>query len=817
MSSDAEEIDLRQFDHDKQSPDYYSDEHEEEGLHGRRRSKKRKHSDTAVGPLDVYESLGESELEEENARKRKIRRLGVGARRELSGYSQLLRTLETDHVQDVGSHIVNFHRSLVMEPFGAPDHSLQERSEGPKTNIKPSGAKPPNLKSAWPLQPSDIQTPKFSLIDEVRSIAQRHISTQPNPYPLPPDVQLLPGFTDPSGSHPFLPDASVNALAVRCKALLDQTFGLLHQYRPSTAPSTQLRIPPMNWELAMEILAENGVVDSTVIERTQARLEKIFGPRKTQRFHNTSASDGPSGSGSASKSADSAPPRNYLSYLNDDLAFLDNAQQIHQRLQAKKDAQQLLLKLTRRNLNKSEVEPDHELGSGSDSTPESRQQSESPKNANTENGRVSKSPAPEEEEPEDRMSIAESPPASSETSSTGDDGGKQYQDDRATPEVSYAANEVQVRQPSTTDESPSKTVSGWAVHVPLEESEESADEGAEEEQTAQGILPADEEVDELEADAGSDEMEDDEDDYERVPKPLETDPETHSDPLFPGDVQSGSDESESVDETSDDDDAVDENLDGEDSESESDQGMDDREDRLGPPLNQSSLAKGPPESDSDEESDVIGDDAAPTPAKNTLPVGLGGVVRVGRIEKEYEEDSDEEEPEQQADPAESEDDDVENHSSPSPAPASSAMPIGAIPKVTGEDESVFDSAEEAESDEEMEDSDELESLNTRAVGDREGDEEDEEDDSSEEKNYTANLPQPPPLNESGARVDEHVSDEELIGDGGNVVQEQWRKSPSSSASEHGVALDDEEVEEESEWEGVAKGDSESESEVEGCD
>lgn len=56
-----------------------------------------------------------------------------------------MRTLETDHVQDVGSHIVNFHRSLVMEPFGAPDHSLQERSEGPKTNIKPSGAKPPNV------------------------------------------------------------------------------------------------------------------------------------------------------------------------------------------------------------------------------------------------------------------------------------------------------------------------------------------------------------------------------------------------------------------------------------------------------------------------------------------------------------------------------------------------------------------------------------------------------------------------------------------------------------------------------------------------
>lgn len=59
MSSDAEEIDLRQFDYDKQSPDY---EDEEEGLHSRRRSKKRKHSDTAVGPLDVYESLGESEL-----------------------------------------------------------------------------------------------------------------------------------------------------------------------------------------------------------------------------------------------------------------------------------------------------------------------------------------------------------------------------------------------------------------------------------------------------------------------------------------------------------------------------------------------------------------------------------------------------------------------------------------------------------------------------------------------------------------------------------------------------------------------------------
>lgn len=431
---------------------------------------------------------------------------------------------------------------------------------------------------------------------------------------------------------------------------------------------------------------------------------------------------------------------------------------------------------------------------------------------------MSKSPAPQEEELEDRMSIAESPPASSETGFTGDDEGKQNQDDRVTPEVSYATDEVQVRQPSTIDDSPSKIVRGWVVDVSLEEGEESADEGAEEEQAAQGILPADEEVDELEADAGSDEMEDDEDDYERVPKPLEADPETHSDPLFPGDVQSGSDESESADETSDEDDAVDENPDVEDPESESDQIMDDRENILEPHPDQSSLAKGPhfgpPESDSGEESDVVGDDAAPTHAKSILPIGLGGVVRSGSFEKEYEEDSDEEEPEQQADPAEPEDDDGEDHSSSSPAPTSSPVPIGAISKVTGEDESVGDSADDAESDEETEGSDELESPHSRAPGDGEGDEEDQGDDSSEEKNYNANLPQPPTLNESGARVDADVSDEELIGEGGNVVQEQWRKSPSSSASEHGVGLDDEETDEESEWEGVAKGDSESESDVE---
>ncbi|KAG8920777.1 hypothetical protein FRC00_009534 [Tulasnella sp. 408] len=261
MSSDAEEFDLDQLDHERGSSHDY--EGEEEHPDTRRRSRKRKHAETALGPLDVYESLGESEMEEENARKRKNRRLGVNERRELSGYSQLMRTLETDHVQDVGSHIVNFHRSLVMEPLGTSDEPLRETSKEEGALRKTGGTKvAATLKSAWPLQPSAIQTPKFSLVDEVRAIAQQHVEKQPNRHPLTSNAAgTLPEVNHPSGLHSSLPDAAVNALAVRTKILLDQVFGLLHQYRPATAPSTQLRTPPMNWELVLDILAEHEVVD----------------------------------------------------------------------------------------------------------------------------------------------------------------------------------------------------------------------------------------------------------------------------------------------------------------------------------------------------------------------------------------------------------------------------------------------------------------------------------------------------------------------------------------------------------------------------
>ncbi|KIO28282.1 hypothetical protein M407DRAFT_22491 [Tulasnella calospora MUT 4182] len=561
MSSDAEEFDLHQLDHETQSPDSSSGDDGEEHSYTRRRSRKRKHAETALGPLDVYGSLGESEMEEENARKRKNRRLGVNERRELTGYSQLMRTLETDHVQDVGSHIVNFHRSLVMEPLETPDQPLEQMS---KEERPPRETGAPrvvtNLKSAWPLQPSVIQTPKFSLVDEVRAIAQRHVETQPNRHPLISTAyENLPGPSDPSGSHPYLPDAAVNALAVRTKVLLDQVLGLLHQYRPATAPSTQLRAPPMNWELVLDILAGHDVVDPakealSVIERTKARLEKILGSGKNKKVRNRPGSTGSAEPSLSTKSSDSASPRGYLSYLDDDLAFLDNVQEVQKRSQAKRDAQQLLLKLTRKNLNRSENGTPPASKPSSDEPLQGSRRSESPGNINAENAGLPASPVSHEGERSDFKDDVEPLRASSEDSSLGsgeDDKKNQDEGERATPETVQTGSDGSVERLPPIDDSPPKSINGWAVYIPSEESEESSDEG---EGQGGNEIAVTNEVGELEDEAGS-KQEDDEGEDESATSSTETSPQTDSDPLFGGDAQSDSDESKSADELSKDDEA----------------------------------------------------------------------------------------------------------------------------------------------------------------------------------------------------------------------------------------------------------------------
>lgn len=62
MSSDAEEIDLRQFDNQSESPSSRSSDYLDDDKPSKRSSRKRKYAETALGPLNIYSSLSESEL-----------------------------------------------------------------------------------------------------------------------------------------------------------------------------------------------------------------------------------------------------------------------------------------------------------------------------------------------------------------------------------------------------------------------------------------------------------------------------------------------------------------------------------------------------------------------------------------------------------------------------------------------------------------------------------------------------------------------------------------------------------------------------------
>ncbi|KAG9015909.1 hypothetical protein FRB90_004219 [Tulasnella sp. 427] len=761
MSSDGEEIDLHQFD-DEELNKFEGSEVEEHDA--KRRSRKRKLAETAVGPLNVYESLGESELEEENARKRKFRRLGVDARRDITGYSQLIRTLETDHVQGVGAHIVNLHRTLVAEPLNSSDKPLLENG-GRKTranNNKSTGeGAPPNLKAAWPLQPSAIQNPRFSLLDEVRSITQRHIATQPNQHPLSTVARdRFPGSNDPNGLHPHLPEVTVNALALRTKALLDQIFDLLRDYRPATAPSSQLRVAPMNWEQVLDILAERNVVDPTVLERTQAKLENIFGPRKFNPFRKTSRLEtGSAETGSSSvQFAAPTPSLDYLSHLQDNLVFLDNTQQIQKRLQAKRDAQQLLLKLKKKHMSGSDATESSSEASDDDASPKP-EGPDSLAPAIPGPTRISASPS-HSLNPEDTSNTVESRflPEEKDENAAG------------SPMAGPASHTA-----SIVDTSPSKIVKGWAVHVPEGDSEESSDEKDDE------AVPH-EELDELAGDLGSPERQTANDDT-KVSMPHQASPETHSDPLFGGDVSSESGSSESSDEAMEQSDEGDKPSDEDVSDIGSDHVQSDEDEELDQVSDQEMVAPdqaSPSDSNSDsnvdsEEDSEVGEGEADgrvlVNSQNGLP------------EEEYTDDSDEEEADEEDSQDKGSDQDDEDNAA-QPDHSTRPVPTQTMLSGTVHSEIQEDDEEESESDFSVDPDVQASSPRISTAADGEDEREEEEDSAQEDGAGTTRYPvksehrdeassDSPSGSESGSDVDS--DDESETGE-----EDEAREEPTSA-------------------------------------
>ncbi|KAG9009969.1 hypothetical protein FRB90_008051 [Tulasnella sp. 427] len=709
MSSDGEEIDLHQFD-DEELHEYEGSEVEDHNA--KRRSRKRKFAETVVGPLNVYESLGESELEEENARKRKFRRLGVDARRELTGYSQLIRTLETDHVQDVGAHIVNLHRTLVVEPLNSSDKSsLENGGKKTRTNNKPTGeGAPPNLKAAWPLQPSAIQNPRFSLLDEVRSIAQRHVATQPNQHTLSTVVRdRFPGPNDPDGLHPHLPQVAVNALALRTKALLDQIFDLLRDYRPATAPSSQLRVAPMNWEQVLDILTEHNVVDPTVLERTQAKLEKIFGPRKSNLFRKPSRRETGSvetGSSSVQFKAPTPSPE-YLSHLQDDLAFLDNAQQIQKRLQAKKDAQQLLLKLKKKHASVSDA---------TESSSEALNDDASPKPKGPDSLALAIS------EP---TGISASPSRNLNPTDPTDTVEFRFVPEEKDKNVAGSPTEGPASQPgSIIDGSPSKMIKGWAVHVPEGDSEESSD-GKDDE------AAPDEELDELAGDLGSPERQTANDDA-KVSMPHPASPETHSDPILGGDVSSESGSSESSDEAVKQSDEGDEPSGSDRMQSDEDEELDQVSDQEMAASDHASPSDSNSSSNVDSEEDS---EVGEGEADGRVPVNSQN----GLIEEESTDDSDEEEADEEDSQDEGSDLDDEDNSA-QPNHSTKPVPNRAIVSGTVHNQIEEDDEGASESDASVDPDVQASSPRIPAAADGDDELEEEEDSAQEDDAGTSQYP-----------------------------------------------------------------------------
>ncbi|KAG8898787.1 hypothetical protein FRC01_010760, partial [Tulasnella sp. 417] len=646
-----------------------------------------------------------------------------------------------------------------------------------------------------------------------RTIAQRHVETQSNRHPLTSNAsETLPGPSDPSGSHPDLPNAAANALAVRTNVLLEQVFGLLNQYRPATAPSTQLRVPPMNWELVLDILAEHNVVDPAVIERTQTRLESIFGSRETGSVRDRRSPTESTGPSVLPKSAGSASPRSYLSYLNDDLAFLDNAIEVQKRLQAKRDAQRLLLKLTRKQMSNSENGTPSTSKSPSEGPVQWSRRSESPEHVCAEDLGQPASPASSEEERGDLNDDTEPHRASSEDSSVRSGEDDQHEDEGATPEAVHFGNEGSAQSPPLVDDSPSKIVQGWAVHAPLEESEESSGEDAEE-QEGKGVTVVDD-VAELEADVGSG-HEDDEVEDESVTSSAPPSPQTNSDPLFGGDAQSDSDESESVDESSEDH-GADGNRTGEDSESGSDVSDIKGDDTHGERSNQDLPAEDPhvdPPLGPGEDEDMEDDEAA------LLAESTGGAQHQAL---EEEDSSNEADPKVTGSLVLGDGDHRIDSVSP-PPPYSTTVPKGSIRNDAGGNGSPDDGEKEAAKNEETEDSetdsevDSDEPEPTRFWTTAEGRENKVEEESGpiEAGELFATISRLVSVNRPEPGDDAELSEEESASDDDDLQQEPRRRFLSASGNRS--SSDSKDIHEESEWGGVVGKDSGSDSELGGSD
>ncbi|KAI0729916.1 hypothetical protein C8Q72DRAFT_794189 [Fomitopsis betulina] len=243
----------------------------------------------------------------------KRKRVPAALHAEIHEYSALIRALRTRDTLDLTSQLI---RANAASSQAATDDGLlddddlaldvdEQRPDASSNAALPSGssmeaaplkrkrkrkAAPKKVRdhwTRWPLMPSDVHVPEWSLEDEVRVLAVHHVKSTLNAAaPAREEATLLEDMDD-DFANTLLPPSSVDALSDEATSYLSRILALVATLRPPAAESMQNRFAPFNWEAVMAAVSSGGIADTKILQNVQRRMEAIYGPAKSHATHRT--------------------------------------------------------------------------------------------------------------------------------------------------------------------------------------------------------------------------------------------------------------------------------------------------------------------------------------------------------------------------------------------------------------------------------------------------------------------------------------------------------------------------------------------------
>lgn len=221
----------------------------------------------------------------------KRKRVPAALHAEIHEYSALIRALRTRDTLDLTSQLI---RANAASSQAATDDGLlddddlaldvdEQRPDASSNAALPSGssmeaaplkrkrkrkAAPKKVRdhwTRWPLMPSDVHVPEWSLEDEVRVLAVHHVKSTLNAAaPAREEATLLEDMDD-DFANTLLPPSSVDALSDEATSYLSRILALVATLRPPAAESMQNRFAPFNWEAVMAAVSSGGIADTKFV------------------------------------------------------------------------------------------------------------------------------------------------------------------------------------------------------------------------------------------------------------------------------------------------------------------------------------------------------------------------------------------------------------------------------------------------------------------------------------------------------------------------------------------------------------------------